>query len=318
MITQHNFNAKHNPRLSVLIPYFKDDPSKLLSALIAQADEGIEILLYDDGTGNPEVNDALRRIARANTASVTLLLAYENQGRSAARNALQAAAGAPWLLFLDADMMPADANFLSRYMQIIMQGGVDVIFGGFSMPESSSPEYALHRAFSASTDCLTAAQRAASGPQYVCSSNLAVRSSVLDAETFDTGFTGWGWEDSEWAARIAPKYRLAHIDNPAVHLGLETTDTLLRRFAMSGTNYNRFISRHPVMAKKLALYKAMRGLAQIPFQGLCQAPLKAIVKSRFFPIHIRIKALKLWRASWYAETCDAARKPEAVLEEALS
>lgn len=318
MITQHNYNAIHSPRLSVLIPYFKDDPSALLSALIAQASQDIEILLYDDGTGDAVINDSLCRIARANAASVTLLFAHKNLGRSAARNALQSAAGAPWLLFLDADMMPSDRRFLSHYMQNIAQDFADVIFGGFKMPKTTTPQFALHRAFSASTDCLSAKERAQSGPQYVCSSNLAVRASVLDAEAFDTGFTGWGWEDSEWAARIAPQYRLAHIDNPAVHLGLETTETLLRRFATSGENYDRFVTRHPVLAKKLSLYKVIRELAKVPFQGLCQTPLKFIVKSRLFPMPVRIKALKLWRASWYAETCNAARMPDKTLKQAVS
>lgn len=305
MISPHTYNINPAPKLSVLVPYYHDDPSDLLRALIAQSSGDVEILLYDDGTADAEVNKRLQNIAKTGGVPVTLLFAAKNMGRSYARNSLQAAASAPWLLFLDADMMPEDDAFLTRYSAVIDENSADIIFGGFTMPERVEPQFELHRAFSAGSDCLTAEQRSAFGPKYVCSSNLAVRSAILDAQPFDTAFTGWGWEDSEWAARVAGKHRLMHLDNPAVHLGLESTDTMLKRFATSGQNYDRFVRRHPDLAETLSLFKAMRILSAVPFQGLMQAPLKLVVKSAVMPIGLRLKALKLWRASWYAETCDA-------------
>lgn len=305
MISPYKYNQNTTPKMSVLIPYYHDDPSDLLRALMAQSGDDIEILLYDDGTANAAINAQLQSIAKAGSAAVTLLFAAKNMGRSFARNSLQAAARAPWLLFLDADMMPEHDAFLARYADAIDANAADIIFGGFTMPERVEPEFALHRAFSAGSDCLTAEQRSVFGPKYVCSSNLAVRSAILDAQPFDTAFTGWGWEDSEWAARVAGKHRLLHLDNPAVHLGLESTDTMLRRFATSGQNYDRFVRRHPDLVPTLSLFKAMRILSAVPFQGLMQQPLKWIVKSAFMPIGLRLKALKLWRASWYAQTCDA-------------
>lgn len=318
MISQHNYNMNPSPKLSVLIPYYHDDPSQLLSALMAQAGPDIEILFYDDGTADEAINGELQRICEAGDTPVTLLFAANNIGRSHARNTLQSAAKAPWLLFLDADMMPEDDQFLARYSAAIDADMSDIIFGGFTMPDQVDAQFEIHRAFSAGSDCLTAKERSAYGPKYVCSSNLAVRREIMDAQPFDTAFTGWGWEDSEWAARVAGKYRLRHIDNPAVHLGLESTDTMLKRFATSGENYSIFVQRHPLLAHKLSLFKAMRILATVPFQGLMQAPLKCVVKSSFMPINLRLKALKLWRASWYAKTCQAARMTTEELTEGLT
>jgi len=51
-LTTIKSSSRKMPTLSVLIPFYCDNPSKLLSALLVQAQElrGIEILLYDDGT----------------------------------------------------------------------------------------------------------------------------------------------------------------------------------------------------------------------------------------------------------------------------
>ena len=134
-----------------------------------------------------------------------------------------------------------------------------------------------------------------------CSSNLCVRSKILDAEPFDTGFAGWGWEDSEWAARVANIYRLKHADIPALHLGLETTETLLTRFRDSADNYMRFTNAHPDLAKTLTLYKLSKKLKHVPGQKIMRPVLQTLVRSNALPTKIRLFALKMWRASWYAE-----------------
>lgn len=290
------------PSLSILIPFYNDDPSALLEALLGQSTKGVEICLYDDGTNDSAVNAKLQALkSNATDGAVTLLLGNENQGRSAARNALFEAARAPWVLFLDADMMPTDEKFVTRYIEAITKDSHDIIFGGFAMSrETPSKDTRLHHAFSMTSDCLSAKERTAHGPQYVCSSNLAVRKSVLTAQPFDTGFTGWGWEDSEWAARVGKAYRLSHLENPALHLGLESTQTLLSRFKNSAANYDHFTRRHPRLAQTLTLYKMMNALAKIPGQGLMRPVLRAIVSLNMMPMRARLLALKLWRASWYA------------------
>ena len=65
-------------------------------------------------------------------------------------------------------------------------------------------------------------RRAATAPEkYVFTSNLLIRRDVFDAEPFDAGFVGWGWEDVEWGMRVSRRHPIAHIDNPATHLGLD-------------------------------------------------------------------------------------------------
>jgi len=230
------------PNLSVLIPSYRDDATPLLERLMEETGVtlNVEIMIYDDGTADPDINAKLAAMC--------------------------------------------------------------IIFGGFTVPgEKQSDDTELHRAFSQTSDCLDAAERTAKGPQYVASSNLCVRKTVLQDEPFDTGFSGWGWEDSEWAARVAKTFQLKHLDNPALHLGLESTETLLSRFKTSGPNYIRFTKAHPELAKSLTLYKMSQRLMALPGQTMMRPFLAFMVRRSFTPTKLRLIALKLWRASWYAQ-----------------
>lgn len=292
-----------SPRLSVLIPFYKDDARDLLERLDAQiGDQAIEILLYDDGTNDADLTSNMRGVVESAKGPIGLMTNSVNQGRSAARNQLFVKSRGDWVLFLDADMRPSADSFLKNYVSFIESCGADILFGGFEVEtHQEDADRDIHRALSEISDCLTLDERQAAGPQYVASSNLCVRRDVLDLEPFDPGFTGWGWEDSEWAARVSKRFTLIHIENPAVHLGLETTETLLKRFATSGSNYQRFTTAHPELAKHLPLYKISKKLGGVPGQSLMRPFLRLFVRTHILPMRARLTALKLWRASHYAD-----------------
>jgi glycosyltransferase involved in cell wall biosynthesis len=292
------------PRLSILIPFYRDDPTVLLQSLQAQTidPDQIEVLVMDDGTGDPTLSDQVQSIYADTDLPGRLITSPQNRGRSATRNALQDAARAEWVLFLDSDMRIDHEDFLDRYLDLIETDTCDIIFGGFDVEDQAlDPDTDLHRVLSQRSDCMRADHRQKLGAQHVASSNLCIRKSVLLTEPFDPEFTGWGWEDSEWAARVSDRYRLRHIDNPAVHLGLETTDSLLSRFATSGANYHRFVNAHPALAKSLPLYRIVSRLKHFPGHRLARQPLKMLIRQHSLPIKLRVAALKLWRASHYAE-----------------
>ncbi len=296
---------KMAPKLSVLIPFFNDDASDLIKDLARQkCSESIEVVLVDDGSERLDLTSRLQSLITSLPIGICLITLKQNEGRAAARNHLQQAARSDWLLFLDADMRPASLDFLQSYLNEISRNESDIIFGGFNVEsDTRDKEGALHRALSAVSDCLSLTERQAAGPQHVASSNLCLRKSIIRAEPFDNGFIGWGWEDSEWAARVSKNYKLVHIDNPALHLGLESDDTLLNRFKTSGPNYARFTEKHPDLAKTLTLYRLSKILKKVPGQKLGRPLLKWLVKSPA-PMRARLMALKLWRASWYADAIE--------------
>ncbi len=290
--------------MSILVPFFGDDPTQLIASISAQACTGIELILYDDGTQNTELHDQVQQVVAETNLPTQVLTCGNNHGRSIARNRLIQAAQGQYLLFLDADMLPGNEQFLATWIAEIAKTQPAVVFGGFSVLElSSDRSYDLHRALSVSSDCLDAAERNKIPAKHVCTSNLLVRRDVLDACTFDTGFVGWGWEDVEWAARVAEQFTITHIDNSAIHLGLESAETLINRFRDSAQNYAIFVARHPVLAQQLPSYRTAKLVRKIPGLKLLRPILRSLALDswQIFPMKLRVLALKLWRAGWYAE-----------------
>ncbi len=292
-------------KLSVLIPFFKDDPAHLLRQLDRQSGQGMQIILYDDGSQDAVLTAHMLAVVQACNAPVQLITADDNHGRSHARNALIEASTGAWVLFLDADMMPQDRAFLPNWLNCIETNNPAIAFGGFNVEDLDAvePALALHQAFSKTSDCLPAHVRAQNPAKHVCTSNLLVRRDVLGQCPFDNGFAGWGWEDVEWAARAADKFSIVHIDNAAVHLGLENADTLVRRFKDSAGNYARFVERHPDLARTLPSWRSAQMIKKIPYFSLLRPLFAAIARQEngFIPLQLRTLALKLWRSSWYAQ-----------------
>lgn len=296
-------SADGAPRLiSILIPFYADDPEPLLLELdrLNAGRRDLEVVLHDDGEPNPVLNGRLsRRLCRLETP-VRLLTSLHNRGRSAGRNLLARQARGEWLLFLDADMAPGDAGFLDRYRDMIAAEGFDAAFGGYETEWPTDSRFALHAALSRTSDQHNAAKRAETGATAVCSSNLLVRRSVMQIVPFDEDYRGWGWEDVDWAVRAARRFALVHRDNPARHGGLQDADTLLAKFREGVANYRRLLERNPELGQ-LPGARAARSLARVPMQRRLRGLWASFARSNAMPLRVRTAALKLWRASWTAE-----------------
>lgn len=293
--------ADAKPRLSVLTPFFRDDPRPLATALDAQARSlggAVELVLLDDGGGGPAPDIG------ALALPTRLIRLAANGGRSAARNRLAAEARGRHLLFVDADMLPERPDFLARWLAFAAEGDPAAACGGFTVPAAPSPEHALHHALQSRAECLPAAVRARAPAKSVASSNLLVRRDVLQAERFDDGFRGWGFEDVDWGARVDARYGVAHPDIPARHLGLDTPEALAAKYAQSPPNFARLLSRHPALVRGFPSYRAARALRRLPARGALRRGLKAAALSRSVPLALRVGAMKLWRAALYAEVVE--------------
>lgn len=286
--------------LSVLVPFYGDDPADLVRALAEQAGPDVEILLYDDGEPDPALNDRLTRILAAMSQPARLLTATQNLGRSEGRNRLARHARGAWLLYLDADMQPGADDFLQAWREIAEQGLCDAAYGGHATDWPADPALQLHAALTRASDEHDAATRNAIGATAFCSSNVLVRARVMRDTPFDTGFTGWGFEDVDWAVRAAARFVLVHVDNPARHGGLQAADALLAKFRAGAINYRRLLDRHPDLAV-LPGARAARALANLPFQAALRGVWAGLARTGGLPLRLRATALKLWRASWTAE-----------------
>lgn len=294
------------PVFSIAIPTYRDNAAPLLRTLSAcQNANEVEIIVFDDGSDDEDLFRILEIVAVVSPAAVRLVRAAKNQGRSVARNRLIEHARTNWILLLDADMSPDSIGFLSRYLNEIQNNNSPrLIVGGFSLESAPKDKaFALHRWQSEASECLPASVRNTHPGRYVFTSNVMAHRSLLTDISFDEQFSGWGWEDVDWGLRAAALSTVVHIDNTATHLGLDTAETLMRKYGRSGENFALVLAKHPEALANTPLVRAARLLQKLPARKLLKALAKklAVTDADFLPIGLRGRALKLWRALVYAE-----------------
>ena len=291
------------PRLTVLTPFYRHDPSALLARL-ANAPAGVEFILIDDGSGSAALLADVIAAAERLKAPARVIVWGSNRGRVAARNRLIAEARGQYVLFLDADMIPDSPRFLAIWLGVLSTQRPLVAFGGLSVAQvESTPATALHHNLFASSDCEPARKRAHKPAQAVASANLAVRRDFLETLPFDPRFTGWGFEDTDWALTVARRVRILHVENPATHAGLDDVDTLMRKCAEAGRNFARLAIKHPDAVRRFAAYRVARALKAAPAHDALRrlSAWLAADTAGFAPMPVRRAALKIYRASHFAE-----------------
>lgn len=289
------------PRLSVLIPFKGDDPCPLIG-LLAREPVAAEIVLLDDGTGEPDLTARVQAAMGRCALPARLVTLAANEGRARGRNRLVSHARAGHFLFLDSDMAPDSSGFLSTWLDLIARQDPAVAFGGFSLDQAPPRrDHALHRAMAGHSDCLPAQIRAQNPEKHVFTSNLLVRRDVFAAEAFDEGFAGWGWEDVEWGMRVARRWPILHIDNTATHLGLDPAPVIAAKYEQSAANFARVVAAHREVVSAYPSYRAARILKRAPLRRLWRPLVKAYALAERAPVKSRAFAMRLYRAALYAE-----------------
>ena len=289
------------PRLSVLIPFFRDDPCRLIAALDRPA-KPLEIVVLDDGSGDSALADRVARTVRGLTTPARFVRLTRNEGRAAGRNRLAGEARSRHLLFLDSDMLPDASDFLARWLTVIEAEDPAVAFGGFSLDQAPRTRAnAVHRALALRSDCLPVDVRRRTPEKYVFTSNLLIRRDVFETERFDTAFVGWGWEDVEWAMRVSRRHAILHIDNAATHLGLAPAAAMAAKFEQSAANFARVVAAHGDIVRAYPSYRVARALKRVPLRSLWRPWLKTAALFEAAPAGARAFALRLYRAALYAE-----------------
>ncbi len=290
------------PQLSVLTPFYRYNAAALLKRM-ANAPAGVEFILLDDGSGDAALLADVVAAAYSLNTPARIIVREHNEGRAAARNRLIAEARGRYVLFLDADMLPDRPTFLTYWLSVTRCQQPDIAFGGLSLRHAKrTRETALHHNLFAASDCRSAEERTESPAQFTSSSNLLVRRAFLERHPFDDAFSGWGFEDTDWALNASRDADILHINNPATHAGLDSVATLLRKSDEAAPNFARMAEKHP-QARRFAAHRAGRALKHAPLrQPLRQAcswlahdPIGAT------PMSVRRAALKLYRATRYAE-----------------
>ena len=213
--------------ISILIPTYNYKVLSLVTALHKQLElVGVdyEIRVYDDGSTYPEPeNDSINNFKNSVYKKLE-----KNIGRTAIRNLMATEAKYDGIVFLDADVLPKNSNFIESYVKAISNNDCDVIFGGISYEEDRPiREKILRWVYGREREAKPVALRQKE-PFFIISQNLCVRKCVfLDANTLLENHYGLDNFFSNQLKKL--KAKVLHIDNPVIHFGLEENDKFIKK-----------------------------------------------------------------------------------------
>lgn len=213
--------------VSILVPVFNRPIIALareLSAAAVRAGVPYEIIFIEDGSTeyliqNKSVAEEKNSVYRVNS---------ENVGRSAIRNLLADAAKYGLLLFLDCDVLLPDDLFLKRYLEAIE--GKDVVCGGHTYRKQAPTSRKLHHLYGLKRECIPVTSRREKPYNSFKTSSFLITKDLFHKIRFDETLTTYGHEDTLFGAELRKREaKIDHIDNPVVHIALDTNEAFLEK-----------------------------------------------------------------------------------------
>lgn len=265
--------------ISILVPVYNYDVTELAAALSRQLDalqRPGEIILLDDGSSAEFRNI---NAATANLPHVRYIEAGKNHGRIRIRQLLAEKALYDWLLFLDCDSQLNFDTFLHTYAVHVRYAersgeGPLVIVGGRSY--SSEPpgdcNYRLHWQYGSEREAMSHDARDINPYNGFMSNNFVVHKSIFQQLSFASDWQGYGHEDT-WIGIQLEKMGVPidHLDNAAMHVGLENTESFLFKTQQALQNLHRLAKLVPEDALKRHV-KLFRVYRQLKGWGLLWLP----------------------------------------------
>lgn len=218
-------------KLSILIPTYNQDCSKLVKDLATQCQQSAleyEILVMDDGSSDQEAVQANRRLVDMPHCSLFEFL--HNQGRSFVRNRLMQRSMGDYLLFVDSDAVVTCPDYIANYLQYLPTKAV--IYGGILHPDSL-PSYRQSLRYMYEKHCepmFKAENRNRHPYQNLRTFNVLLPREVALSHPFNENIRHYGYEDTLLGKNLERDgIQVLHIDNPLVNGDIETNSRFLQK-----------------------------------------------------------------------------------------
>ena len=217
--------------LSILIPTYNYNVKALVSELHAQTtacDIDFEILCYDDDSTNLELIEQNKSIELLTHTTYKVL--DTNIGRSAIRNLLAKDAKYDLLLFLDADVIPVNDDFISKYITAFTES-TQLIFGGVNYQDKKpNNEEMLRWVFGRKREVVPLNERKKSVYLSFLSCNFIIKKEIFNSVNFNEEISLDAHEDLLFSFNLKENdISISHINNPIYHLGLESSEIYLKK-----------------------------------------------------------------------------------------
>lgn len=214
--------------LSILIPTYNYSIFALVKKVHEQCMEAhihFEILCLDDQSKN---SFQLENQAISTLSNCNYLVNQTNLGRTQTRQKLAEKAQYDWLLFLDADVIPSKTTFIQEYIAALQTN--TVIFGGYEYEkELSDFNKILRYRYGKEREEKQASERNTHPYTYVFSGNMLVPKSIFLGLNYQASEKNYGMDIYFGYQLFQQKIPVLHLDNPIIHLGLETNEIYFQK-----------------------------------------------------------------------------------------
>ena len=215
--------------ISVCIANFNWDVTALVKEVYQQltaAKVPFEILCYDNAKGSAFETENQTLNALEN---VTYRLEHHHLGRSQNRNKLAHDAKHNWFLFLDGDSAIHNTYFISNYLEATENAMV--VCGGTAYAEKPKDENQLLRwTYGKAREEISAEKRNENPNAGFSSFNFLIKREAFELAGFNNELTQYGHEDTLLGQDLSNQhFKILHINNPLVHLGLDDNQVFLEK-----------------------------------------------------------------------------------------
>ena len=213
-----------------MIPVYNFNVVDLVKKLYKQCQKlnlEFELLVFDDGSQEKykEKNRALNGLFGVNYMEMS-----ENLGRSKIRNWLIKSALYDYVLMLDCDSKVNNKDFIENYLVALEP---NCIVNGGRIYEKKAPKAKskyLHWLYGTKVESKSSKLRTKNPMIYFHSNNFAAERKTLTKFPFNEKVEGYGYEDLLFAQNLLDhKFKIKHINNPVIHLGLEKNASFLEK-----------------------------------------------------------------------------------------
>lgn len=242
--------------ISVLIPTYNFNVFPLVENLQQQCEKlhiAYEILVMDDASIDRKIVEENSKINSLENCSFQVL--EKNIGRSKIRNLLAEKSKYDWLLFLDADILPSNPEFIKKYLAAFSEEK-SVIFGGISYPKNTSENVGLRYKYGTERESLVFSERLKNPYRSFITMGFAIKKDVFQKIKFNENLTGYGYEDSVFGYQLQKNnIPLLHIDNPVIHLNLETNADFIKKSQLALQNLLMFYKAGEIDGETVKILK---------------------------------------------------------------
>ena len=246
--------------LSILIPTYNYNVFPLVAELNSQCINSkinFEIIVLDDcSTSLLEENQKINQIEHCKLYSNK-----KNLGRTQTRNILAHDAKYNLLLFLDADVIPVNKNFIATYISSISNES-EVIIGGCQYENMLFDESKILRyKYGKSREEKKASLRNEKPYSSVFSGNILIQKSIFQLCNYKDTNNFYGMDIYFSYQLFIRKINVLHIDNGIFHLGLESNEVFFEKSLQSVISRKEILEykeKIEVINELLSKYKTLK------------------------------------------------------------